>query len=96
MRNAYSTILDKIEKNYDKLVDPKGASSRMQHELMYSFVCSTCKVEMKLRYSVDFQLTFKITMKEDIKEQYRIISWKNKIVVKRNPRELAMDILYSP
>ena len=54
------------------------------------------KVEMKLRYSVDFQLTFKITMKEDIKEQYRIISWKNKIVVKRNPRELAMDILYSP
>lgn len=51
---------------------------------------------MKLRYSVDFQLTFKTTMKEDIKEQYRIISWKNKIVVKRNPRELAMDILYSP
>ncbi|OAO17140.1 hypothetical protein AV274_1166 [Blastocystis sp. ATCC 50177/Nand II] len=35
LRNAYSTILDKIDKNYDKLVDPKGTSSRLQHELMY-------------------------------------------------------------
>ena len=59
-------------------------------------IFSPIGIQMKLRYSVDFQLTFIITMKEDIKEQYRIISWKNKIVVKRNPRELAMDILYSP
>ena len=35
LRNAYSTILDKINKNYDKLTNPKGTSTHMQHELMY-------------------------------------------------------------
>lgn len=33
-------------------------------------------------------------MREELKEQFRIISWKNKIVMKRNPGELAMDILF--
>ena len=34
LRNAYSTILDKINKNYDKIVKPKG-TSHLQHDLMY-------------------------------------------------------------
>lgn len=32
-------------------------------------------------------------MKQETKDQFRIISWKNLIVMKRNPGELAMDIL---
>lgn len=35
LRNAYSMILDKIDKNYDKLVNPKGIASHIQHEFMY-------------------------------------------------------------
>ena len=33
-------------------------------------------------------------MKEETKKQYRIIASKNWTVMKRNPRELVMDILY--
>lgn len=35
LRNAYSMILDKIEKNYEKLTNPKGVAAHMQHELLY-------------------------------------------------------------
>ena len=35
LRNAYSMILDKIEKNHDKLVNPKGVAAHLQHEFMY-------------------------------------------------------------
>jgi len=28
-------ILDKIEKNYEKLTNPKGVAAHMQHELLY-------------------------------------------------------------
>ena len=37
LRNAYSMILDKIEKNYEKLTNPKGVAAHMQHELLYQF-----------------------------------------------------------
>lgn len=35
MRNAYSTILDKIEKNYAKITNPKGVGAKIQQELLY-------------------------------------------------------------
>ena len=38
LRNAYSMILDKIEKNYEKLTNPKGVAAHMQHELLYQCV----------------------------------------------------------
>ena len=33
-------------------------------------------------------------MKHSKKEQFKIINWKNGIVIRRNPGELVMDILY--
>ena len=35
LRNAYSTILDKIEKNYEKITIPKGVAASIQQELLY-------------------------------------------------------------
>ena len=35
VRNAYSTILDKIEKNYEKITNPKGVAASIQQELLY-------------------------------------------------------------
>lgn len=49
---------------------------------------------MKRPLAGSLRFSFKKAMREELKEQFRIISWKNKIVMKRNPGELAMDILF--
>lgn len=35
IRNAYSAILDKIEKNYEKITNPKGMGATVQQDLLY-------------------------------------------------------------
>ena len=49
---------------------------------------------MKRPLAGSLRFSFKKAMREELKEQFRIISWKNKIVMKRNPGELTMDILF--
>ena len=120
LRNAYSMILDKIEKNYEKLTNPKGVAAHMQHELLYQFICLLeCFFLLPyIQWTRPFPLLrerilvirflfngekdsvcvippIHITlMKKDTKEQYSIIAKKNWIVIKRNPAELVVDILY--
>ena len=35
IRNSYSMILDKIEKNYAKITNPKGIAANLQQDLLY-------------------------------------------------------------